>query len=499
MSSFREKLSYVPLRLTEEERLLLQVLEQTLDVSEYTDHVDVTFSHTRKNKFTRILESLMEIFSTMSGLLLAVNLTKGEKVVAGKDLKNNYPIFKDIFEVGRRYKIMNPTKMRNTYGKLIHILMDTESDMIRRELQYSFYKSILTVTLFLESKGIEEMLDDELLEVASRKVDSLNEYGEPKAQHAIQSQVQEKKAALEELIKKYSCPSKVSAEDIMRVVDSINDTYSYTTFNVKPVKDALDLLKNTFDPRDDTPTCSQDIHNSLALSGSRGSSNSYSNKYWNSLSGYSSRFFGGGSCLNHDHATQFTFVKQSLTLWLNIMRQLPRLWYLADLDMTQQPYHLADTGQGYMRVQSCPRVAEAMRSILGMVQRSCSEGWVGLSVIHLGDRDVPNALVFIDKYVQVPRILAPIVQCVNTIEKIAEEDSNFHQYVRREWDSVTLLKKQILSDFFKHGFDGSGDDGGSCIDGRLTSAWNWCSKIFKKPYYYVFMFTGFQGFDGDFK
>ena len=42
-------------------------------------------------------------------------------------------------------------------------------------------------------------------------------------------------------------------------------------------------------------------------------------------------------------------------------------------------------------------------------------------------------------------------------------------------------------------------DAGSCIDGRLTSAWNWCSKIEKKGYYPLFMLAGFNGFDGDFK
>ena len=75
-------------------------------------------------------------------------------------------------------------------------------------------------------------------------------------------------------------------------------------------------------------------------------------------------------------------------------------------------------------------------------------------------------------------------------------------YVKAVYGSLEDCKKAILADFFKHGFDGSGADNfydaGSCIDGRLTSAWNWCSKISKKPYYHIFKMAGFVGFDGDF-
>ena len=103
----------------------------------------------------------------------------------------------------------------------------------------------------------------------------------------------------------------------------------------------------------------------------------------------------------------------------------------------------------------------------------------------------------------VPRILGPIVSCLENLERICEEDDGVDEFVTLGFGGVEQLKKDILYDFFKSAFDGSGADNfydaGSCIDGRLTSAWNWCSQLPSKPFFCIFKLTGFTGFDGEFK
>ncbi|PVU93847.1 hypothetical protein BB560_005980, partial [Smittium megazygosporum] len=83
----------IPLRLTQNERKYMRLLEATLNVSEYTDKIDIL----------------------LYGNKLASDYKAGQALFEDRQFEDNSVIFQRIFEIGRRYKIMNPQKMRNTY------------------------------------------------------------------------------------------------------------------------------------------------------------------------------------------------------------------------------------------------------------------------------------------------------------------------------------------------------------------------------------------------
>lgn len=531
--ALQEWARWVPLRLTARERALLDVLEQTLRVSEYTDEVDI--ASRRGGKTRRILDGILEACHVATGLTVVsaeekqmadlckddlatspapsvkngINKKEKRKLKsrkkkieeqrqsvptgswASRDPEENATLFQTMFEIGRRNKVLNPSSMRTTYGKLMYLLQDAQNPTVAKSLGFSLHKDLVLVGDYLSENGCGDLLSDPRLECAIQFVSDRDpETGHKIDRNHVQALIQGKEQVMDQLVEKYTAVGKLSAGEIRHAIDSLADAKAYVETSVRPVQCMLQYLQGYFD-KDRV-----EKQYSLALrGGSRGFSGSYV-RY--GFSAYSSG--SEGPTLSHSHSDQYTFVWQSLRLWSKVMRSMHHLWVCADSDLlsTTSTYHLYNTGQGLNRVQSCPRVRRVMSNLLGQTQQEAGSSWVGLSVIHLGDRDVPNALIFIDKYTQIPRFLNPIVSFLQSLPELYQ-DERIRSYIDKQFGSPEQLKMVVLVDYFKHGFDGSGDDGGSCIDGRLTSSWNWTSRIAKKSYYHAFMISGFQGFDGDFR
>ncbi|KAH9899505.1 hypothetical protein C8Q73DRAFT_743433 [Cubamyces lactineus] len=462
---FVERSKYIPLRLTLEERKYLRLLEAALNVSEYTDKIDTIGFGLSKAK--RIVHQIRELCAILSGLVLSADYKQGQELFQDRDFQSNENFYQTIFELGRRHKIMNPDKMRSTYGKLIYILQDSQTPEVKDLLNFTCVKPIKTVYTVLEDHDALDLLRDDLVSIATKEI-----YSEGRSRREIQKDIKAKERAIETLAAKYA-RSGFSQEQVRQCLYSIGDNHAFLRTNRDPCDRMIAYLKQYFHP-----THPQDNKSSLAIKNGK-----------------------GGARLTHDHSKQYAYVLQSLTLWREILHDMFHLWTLAEQDLLNEnvPYRLRDTGQGLNRVQAAPKTSRMMHAILNRAQRSIGS-WVGSSVIHMGDHNVPNALMFIDKYSQVYRILLPICNTLAQIPRLAENPA-LRSYIDDEWGSPEGLTREILADFFRHGFDGSGAgnyfDAGSCIDGRLTSAWNWCSTLEKKRFFPVFLLTGFIGFDGE--
>lgn len=453
LTKIKQHCQYIPMRLTMEERKLLRLLEAALNVSDYTDKVDVVLY---KTKSKRILAQLKEMCSILAGLVVATDMDLGKTMFFkskkqqndGNDdeedeeddddenFSTNAEWYKTVFEIGRRYKIMNPEKMRDSFGKLMYMIMDSQIPEIKSALEFDFYKPISTVYSFLESRGPQalQLLDDPLLLQAV--VEILPE-GKPRV--TIQNEIRRKENAIKVLSKKYSVPSQlygsigrtksrstgVSVEEIQQCLYSIGDYHAYLRANRHPVESIIKLLLKYFEPEPSTtsPDNTEIDSSEYSLGISSGQS---------------------GARLSHSHTKQFHYVHQSLTLWSEIMRDMFMLWFQADTDLLSAAtprYELTDTGQGLNRIKSCPSVSRSMHNIIKKAMDRTGQ-WIGSSVVHLGDHAVPNALFFLDKYTQVPRILAPVFIVIQDLEtRILKNDPFILDYVEEQFGGVEELKK----------------------------------------------------------
>eukprot|EP00037_Helgoeca_nana_P027108 m.308554 g.308554 ORF g.308554 m.308554 type:complete len:610 (+) comp27409_c0_seq1:962-2791(+) len=464
---FAERCKFVPIRLKLKERKMLRLFVASLSVSDYTGRID---KPSLMKGAKRLHQQMREMCSAFTGLTFASDDVTGRDLLETRHFIDSKPFLQRGYEISRRHKIMNPEKLRTSYGKLVYMLQDSHSEEAQSMLAFSLEAGITTVYDYFSAKDILGILDEPDLKAATLEI-----LPEKKSRHTIQIEIKAKEKARERIARKYADgyggPKK---DDILWCLYSIGDNFSFLNSNRKPIDTMIEYLKMYF----------------------------HAGKF---DEGFGLAISGGvdGARLTHSHARHYHYVLQSLTLWREINDDMFRLWYLAEQDLLTagNKYILKDTGQGLQRVQAAPRVLSAMRTILHNCQQRLGE-WVGSSVVHLGDDNVPNAMMFVDKYTQIAKILSPIIQTIREIDKL-DKDEGLHTYIKTGFGSAEKLKKIILFDFFRNAFDGSGADNffdaGSCIDGRLTSAWNWCATLPEKEFYPVFLLSGFIGFDGEFQ
>ena len=297
---FVERAKFIPLRLTITERKYLRLLEAALSVSEYTDKIDTLGFGLSKAK--RVVHQIRELCAIMSGLLLSADYKQGQELFMDRDFQANAEFYQQIFELGRRHKIMNPEKMRTTYGKLIYLLQvnssrssfqasvyslpqDSQTPEVKELLSFSCVRPIKTVYAILEEHDALDLLRDDLITIATKEI-----YSEGRPRRDIQKDIKNKEKAIEILAKRFQREG-LPQENVRQCLYSIGDNHAFLRANRDPCERMIAYLKEYFHP-----TETNGSKRSLAIRSGK-----------------------NGARLSHDHAKQYSYVIQSLTLWREIL------------------------------------------------------------------------------------------------------------------------------------------------------------------------------------
>jgi hypothetical protein len=142
----------------------------------------------------------------------------------------------DRFELGRRHKIMNPEKMRDSYGKLMYLLQDSQMHEVKELLQFSCVSPIKTVYSVLDSGNCLALLTDALIVPATKEI-----IAEDRSRYQIQQEIKAKERAIEQLARRYGS-SAVPPDMIKQCLYSMGDNHAFLRVN----RDPCDKMIRTF-------------------------------------------------------------------------------------------------------------------------------------------------------------------------------------------------------------------------------------------------------------
>lgn len=164
-------------------------------------------------------------------------------------------------------------------------VQDSQIPEVKNLLNFTCVRPIETVFLVLEKADALDLLKDDLITFATMEI-----YSEGRSRREIQKDIKKKENAIEVLAKRYT-RNELSSEAVRQCLYSIGDNHAFLRVNRDPCEKMIAYLKEYF-----TPTKPKDKKSSLAIQSGK-----------------------GGARLNHDHARQYAFVLQSLTLWKEVL------------------------------------------------------------------------------------------------------------------------------------------------------------------------------------
>ena len=131
---------------------------------------------------------------------------------------------------------MNPEKLRDTYGKLIYLLQDSQIPEVKELLEFDCVKPIVTVYSVLEENNALDLLKDPLIIHATKEItpppptSALNPLQSKSIRRQVQTEIKRKESAIESLSRKFATSS-FAIEMVRQCIYSIGDNHAFLRTN----------------------------------------------------------------------------------------------------------------------------------------------------------------------------------------------------------------------------------------------------------------------------